>query len=85
MTTSFSLLVRGDLPAAFRAQPFGAVAGVAAGMTVWAAGYIAITGRPVHRLFRRCSATWLVGILLGAWLISWGWKIFVVVGGLVGG
>lgn len=84
MTTSFAHFVRGDLAASFYVQPMGAVFSLLTAMGFWGAGYIAVTGRPAHRLLRFMPTKYflvaLVALLAGAWL----WKIYIHVNGIDG-
>jgi hypothetical protein len=77
MTTSFSYFVRGNLAASFYVQPMGMVLALLSSMAVWAALYIAITGRPAHRLLRFVAPRSYVVPLLCLTILAWGWKIFI--------
>jgi hypothetical protein len=84
MTTSFTWFVRGNLAASLYVQPMGMLAALACACCVWAGGYIAITGRPIHRLLLQFSArAWLIG-LLGFTIAAWGWKIYIRLKGIDG-
>ncbi|MGH7214504.1 MAG: DUF2752 domain-containing protein, partial [Tepidisphaeraceae bacterium] len=84
MTTSFSWFVRGNLPASLYVQPMGTVLALGAGLTFWAGLYIALTGKPAHRLLRAFSGPfWLVaGLFLG--VAAWAWKIAIHLRGIDG-
>src|ERR1051326_4605376 len=47
MTTSFAWFVRGNLLASFYVQPMGAILAMATTMIFWAAGYSAVSGKPI--------------------------------------
>jgi hypothetical protein len=84
MTTSFSWYVRGNWLASFYVQPMGFLLAVLATAAVWAAAYIAITGKPAHRLVRLIpSRYYLLPLLLFA-ALSWGWKMFIHLRGIDG-
>jgi hypothetical protein len=84
MTTSFSWFVRGNLAASFYVQPMGCVLAALCGMTVWVAGYVALTGRPVHRLFGVVPDKWYLVPLLSMAVAGWGWKMFIHLHGIDG-
>lgn len=84
MTTSFSWFVRGNVPASFYVQPMGFVLAVLAAATAWAAGYIAITGKPAHRLVRLIPSRYYLLPLLSFAVIAWGWKMFIHLKGIDG-
>ena len=75
MTTSIAWFARGRLLASFYLQPMGFVIAVVAGMTLWAGAYMAMTGRPVHRLLRFLPARYYLLPLFGFWILAWVWKI----------
>jgi hypothetical protein len=67
----------GNPVASFYIQPMGFVIAVGLAVAVWVGAYIAITGRPVHRLLWFIPVrTWLL-VLLGFAIGGWGWKIFI--------
>ncbi len=72
MTTAFAHAADGDLPAAFMAQPMGAVLAVVAAILLVVGAYTALTGSRVATLFQRLwgrRAAWaLVVGVGGAWL-----------------
>ena len=75
MTTSWAYFARGKLAASFYTQPMGTVLALLAAAAVWAGLYIAVSGRPVHRLLRFFpSSRWLMPFLCFG-LLAWGWKI----------
>lgn len=77
MTTSFSWFARGNLLASTYVQPMGATLAVLAGATVWVGLYIAVTGRPVYRLFRLLPGRYYLVPLFALGLLGWGWKILL--------
>lgn len=74
-TTSFSLFSHGRVLASALNQPAGFGLAVLAAMTGWVSLYVAVTGKPVHRLFARYASPGT--ILQGGALIflAWGYKI----------
>jgi hypothetical protein len=84
MTTSFSWFVRGNWLASLYVQPMGFALALAAGATFWGGMYIAITGRPIHRLLRQIPGVWLVCGAMGFGIAAWGWKIFIHLNGMDG-
>lgn len=79
MTTSFAYFVRGDLARSAVAQPMGALLAFAATMTVWAGAYVAVSGRPAHRLLRLVPPRYYVLPLMALAVAAWAWKMYVVV------
>jgi hypothetical protein len=79
-TTAFSNFAHGRLIASFAAQPMGAVLAILTAMTVWVAFYVAITGRPVHRLLRLLPSRYYLMPLLVFPMLAWGWKVAMVLG-----
>src|SRR5688500_12705332 len=76
-TTSVSHFARGNPIASLYVQPMGFVIAVSAAAAVWIGAYIAISGRPVHRLMTFVPArAWLLVLLFFA-VGGWGWKIFI--------
>jgi hypothetical protein len=75
MTTSFALFVRGRWIAAWYAQPFGTVLALATAMVFWCAAYIAVTGRPVHRLLRVVPSRYYLWVPLALAVFGWVWKM----------
>lgn len=84
MTTSFSYFAHGNWLASGYVQPMGFALALIAGMTVWAGGYIAISGRPAHRILRAVPGLAVVLSLLGLAIVAWAWKIFIHVRGIDG-
>jgi uncharacterized protein DUF2752 len=81
MTTSFAWFVRGKLVAAVYVQPMGAALAALSAMAVWAGLYVALTGRPVYRLFRLLPGRYYLLPLLALGLAAWGWKILLRLNG----
>jgi hypothetical protein len=77
-TTAFSLFAHGRMLASFIAQPMGSLLAWATAVTVWAGFYIAISGRPVHRLLRLVPSRYYLLPLLTFALLAWGWKVVFV-------
>lgn len=77
MTTSFAWFVRGNVVAAMFVQPMGAMLAALAGCCVWAGLYIAVTGRPVYRLFRLLPGRYYLLPLLALGILAWAWKIML--------
>lgn len=76
-TTAFAYFAHANPIASFVTQPMGMVLALTTAVTVWVGFYIAITGRPVHRLLRLIpSRYYMMPILLFA-LLAWGWKILL--------
>lgn len=84
MTTSFSWFVRGNLIASVYIQPMGAMLAFLSAMTVWAAGYSAISGRAVHRVVLSMPRRYHFVPLLALSLIAWAWKIYIHLHGIDG-
>jgi hypothetical protein len=84
MTTSFAWFVRGNLAASLYVQPMGTLLAAGAGLTFWAALYIAATGKPVHRLMRGLPGSYVVVTTMALAIAAWGWKIFIHVRGIDG-
>jgi hypothetical protein len=76
-TTSMAHFVRGDIIAAIYVQPMGALVAFATAATVWIGGYIAVTGRPVHRLFAMLPGRALLIALLSFAIAAWGYKMWI--------
>jgi hypothetical protein len=81
MTTSFAWFVRGKLAASLYVQPTGTLLAALACCTVWVGLYVAITGRPVYRLFGLTSGRYLYMPVLVFALAAWGWKILIHLSG----
>ncbi len=75
MTTAVAHAARFDLPAAFRAQPFGALVALLAAAAFWIALHAAITGADAWRHARvlfSWRAAWVWAGLAGlAWAYKW--------------
>ena len=84
MTTSFSWFVRGNIVASVYVQPMGAMLATLTGCCIWAALYVAVTGRPVYRLFRLVPARYYLMPLLVLGVLAWGWKILLRLNNLDG-
>ena len=84
MTTSFAWLARGNLAASAYVQPMGAVLAILAAGSVWGGLYIAITGRPAHRLLRLLPPRYTLVPLLLFGILAWGWKILIHLNGVDG-
>ena len=84
MTTSFTWFARGNLAASFYVQPMGMMLALAAVCSVWGGLYVAITGRPVHRLFWAVNGRTFLIAVLGFAVAAWGWKIFMQLQGIDG-
>ena len=84
MTTSFAWFARGNLVASAYVQPMGTILAFMAAASAWGGLYIAITGRPVHRLLRLLPARYTLIPLLLVGVLAWGWKIFIHLNGIDG-
>src|SRR4051812_22115967 len=84
MTTSFAWFVRGNVLASLYVQPMGTILAAISGMCVWAGAYIAITGRPVHRMVAMLPPKYHAIPLLAIAVAAWGWKIFIHLQGIDG-
>ena len=84
MTTSFAWFARGNLAASAYVQPMGTALAAIAAMTVWVAGYVAVTGRPVHRLLAVVPDRWWLVPLLTLAVAAWAWKMFIHLRGIDG-
>ena len=86
-TTSFNHAVRWRWDKAVWAQPMGAALAGATVLGFWAAAYVAVTARPVHRLAARGlvgRGTRLVVLGVGFGIAAWGFKIAVTLAGIDG-
>jgi len=79
MTTSFAHFANGNWAVSVYTQPMGFALAVLAGITVWAGGYAAITGRPVWRVLRAVPGMVIVISILSLAVTGWAWKIYLVV------
>jgi hypothetical protein len=77
MTTSFSWFAKGNLPASLYVQPMGTVLAVLAAACVWGGFYIALSGRPAHRLLALLPSRYTLMPLLFLGVAAWGWKILI--------
>ena len=77
MTTSFAWFARGNVVASLYVQPMGTALATISAATVWAGLYVAITGRPVYRLFRLLPGRYYLLPLLALGVLAWGWKIML--------
>lgn len=77
MTTSFSHFTRGNLLASLWVQPMGLVLATLTAVGFWAGLYIALTGRPAHRLLRLLPVRYYVWGLIVFSFLAWGWKILI--------
>jgi Protein of unknown function (DUF2752) len=77
MTTSFAHFVRLNLPASLYVQPMGTTVALAATFAFWAGLYIAVTGRPAHRLLRLIPTRYYLTLLFTWGTLAWIWKIAI--------
>ena len=84
MTTSFSWFAKGNLLASAYVQPMGTILALLAAACVWGGFYIALTGRPAHRLLRMLPAGYTLIPLLLLGILAWGWKILIHLNGVDG-
>jgi uncharacterized protein DUF2752 len=77
MTTSWAWFARGNLAASLWVQPMGTVLAIIAVVVFWGGLYVALTGRPAHRLLRYLPSGYIPTCLLAAAALAWGWKIFI--------
>ena len=84
MTTSFAWFVRGNVVASAYVQPMGAAIAMICAATVWTGGYVAATGRPVHRLMGVIPDRWYLVPLLTLAIVGWAWKMFIHLHGIDG-
>lgn len=77
MTTSFSHFVRGNLAASFYVQPMGMVLASLTTLTFWAGLYIAITGKPIYRLFHFLRPRYYLIPFFALFVLAWAWKIWI--------
>jgi hypothetical protein len=84
MTTSFAWFAKGNLLASAYVQPMGTVLALLAAACVWGGFYIALTGRPAHRLLRMLPAGYTLIPLLLLGILAWGWKILIHLNGIDG-
>ena len=84
MTTSFAHFARGQLLASFYVQPMGMLLASVSAAVFWGGLYIALTGRPAHRLLRFIPARYYVAPALALAIAAWAWKIWIHVRGIDG-
>lgn len=84
MTTSFTHFAHGNLPASLWVQPAGTFLAVLCAVAVWAAGYIAVTGRAAHRVLRFIPGLTLIWIGAAVIILGWVWKIYIYKSGMDG-
>lgn len=84
MTTSFAWFVRGNLAASMYVQPMGTALAFICALCVWAGGYIAATGQPLHWLISAAPPRYHVVPLLALAIAAWAWKIFIHLHGIDG-
>jgi len=82
MTTSFNHAVRFEWLKSVWAQPMGFLLAMATCATFWSALYIALTGRPAHRLLRRLPGVKLLIAAVAFGIAAWGFKIALTLGGI---
>jgi len=81
MTTSFAHFVRGQFLASLYVQPMGMCLALLTTLTFWAALYIALTGRPSHRLFRFIPTHYYLLPIFTLTILAWAWKIWIHLSG----
>ena len=84
MTTSFAWFAKGNLLASMYVQPMGMILATLVAASVWGGSYIAITGRPAHRLLQMLPARYTLLPLLLLGVLAWGWKILIHLNGVDG-
>ena len=84
MTTSFAWFARGNVPASFYVQPMGCVLAIISAMCVWAGGYAAVTGKPIHRAMGVIPEKIYLVPLLALVIAAWAWKIYIHLHGIDG-
>jgi hypothetical protein len=77
MTTSFAYFARGNIVASFYIQPMGCVLAALSIMAFWTGMYLALTGRPVHRLLDRLPVKVIGLFFMWFGLTAWAWKIYI--------
>jgi hypothetical protein len=76
-TTSVTYFAHGNVLASIYLQPMGFVVAVGFAAGVWIGTYIAVTGRPVHRLVTLLPGRGWLYVLLTIAIGGWGWKILI--------
>ncbi len=84
MTTSFAWFAHGNVAASFYVQPMGMVLAALAGLTVWGAGYVAVTGKPMFRVFSIFPEKMYLFPLLAMGILGWAWKMYAHLHGIDG-
>ena len=84
MTTATSWFVRGHFLASLYTQPMGFVFALLTATTFWVSLYIAVTGRPSHRLLSRLPIQRVLLAFLAFAIAAWAWKIFIHLNSLDG-
>jgi hypothetical protein len=77
MTTSWAWFARGNLSASLWIQPMGTALAVLAMAGFWGCAYIAVSGRPAHRLIHYLPTGYIGWALLSLTVLAWIWKIFI--------
>ena len=77
-TTAFTHFAHGNLLASFYVQPMGAVLAIGFAAAVWVGFYIALTARPILRLFSLLPSRYYIMPPLLFALAAWGWKIVLI-------
>lgn len=75
MTTAFALVVRGDVAAAFVAQPFGALVALSVVAAVLLSPTLAWRRASLRSFVAGAAGTPIVATLATLWFLSWGYKI----------
>jgi hypothetical protein len=81
MTTSFAHFVRGQVAASFYIQPMGMVLALITMLTFWVALYVALSGRPAHRLLNMVPGRYYAIPLLVFGVLAWAWKMWIHITG----
>lgn len=79
-TTSFSLFAHLRWGQSLYNQPMGFLLALATAMVAWGGAYVALTGKPLHRLFGRFfTGKWVLAVTV-LMVLAWGWKMGLVKG-----
>lgn len=81
MTTAVSFATHGHFLASVKSQPMGFLIAVFAAMSVWACGYVALTGSPLLLFLGKLWRPWLIWGIGGAALASWLYKYWMMTTG----
>jgi hypothetical protein len=84
MTTSFAHFVRGHFLGSFYVQPMGAILALLTCAAFWVSLYMAVSGKPAHRLMQWLPARYYALPLAFLAVAAWGWKIFIHLKGIDG-